>query len=115
MEVAHLTFLAFTAFSSLRIVSYVPQIVRVAADQNGATAISYSTWLLWSGAHIATGVYAAINLSDLHLSVVSGIYAACCIIVILVTMAKRRCFIRNCSASTNPAGSPPFVASAPPR
>jgi len=35
-------------FSGLRTVSYVPQIARIAKDRNGASAISYPTWLLWS-------------------------------------------------------------------
>lgn len=90
MDVASITFLLFTFFSSLRIVSYVPQIHRVALDGNGASAISYSTWGLWTCANIATSLYAAINLRDVFLSAVSGIYALCCVVVIALTMAKRR-------------------------
>ena len=85
-----MTFLLFTVFSSLRIVSYLPQIRRVVLDGNGATAISYSTWGLWTGANIATALYAAFNLHDLYLSAVSAIYAICCIVVILLTMLKRQ-------------------------
>ena len=90
MDLAQLTLLAFTGFSLLRVVSYVPQIAKVAADRNGATAISYSTWSLWTGANIATAMYAAVNLQDLYLAVVSGIYAVCCAIVIALTAIKRR-------------------------
>ena len=90
VDVANATFLLFTLFSSLRIVSYVPQIHRVALDGNGASAISYSTWILWTCANIATALYAAINLHDIYLSTVSGIYAFCCVIVIALTMFKRR-------------------------
>jgi hypothetical protein len=90
MELAQLTFLAFAAFSSLRVVSYLPQIMKVASDTNGASAISYSTWGLWTGANIANALYAAINLQDLYLSAVSGVYATCCVVVIFLTMAKRR-------------------------
>lgn len=39
-----ITLLAFTLFSSLDIFSYGPQIATVAADKNGASAISYATW-----------------------------------------------------------------------
>ena len=46
MELSHFTFLAFAFFSSLRVVSYLPQIIKVASDTNGASAISYSTWAL---------------------------------------------------------------------
>jgi hypothetical protein len=90
VDVANITFLSFTIFSSLRIVSYFPQIRRVALDVNGASAISYSTWSLWTCANIATALYAAINLRDLYLSTVSGVYAVCCVVVIVLTMLKRR-------------------------
>jgi len=44
MTFMDLTYDLFTLFNGLRLVSYLPQIVRVARDSNGATAISYSTW-----------------------------------------------------------------------
>ena len=90
MITANITFLLFTVFSLLRIVSYLPQIRAVAIDANGATAISYLTWSLWTGANIATALYAAINLHDFLLSAVSVVYAACCIAVILLTALQRR-------------------------
>ena len=89
MDFAKLSFLLFALFSSLRIVSYIPQIRRVALDGNGASAISYSTWTLWTGANLATALYATINLGDVYLAAVSGIYAVCCVVVIVLTMLKR--------------------------
>lgn len=85
-----MTFLLFTVFSSLRVVSYLPQIRKVALDTNGATAISYSTWSLWTCANVATALYAGINLQNPFLSTVSSIYAICCIVVICITLFKRR-------------------------
>jgi hypothetical protein len=35
-------------------------------------------------------MYAAVNLQDAYLSAVSGIYAACCVVVIALTAIKRR-------------------------
>jgi len=64
MTLAEISLGAFGAFSGLRLVSYFPQIYRVARDANGASAISYSTWLMWTGSHLSTGCYAAINLGD---------------------------------------------------
>jgi len=89
MELSQISLWIFTCFSTLRIVSYLPQIIKVASDKNGASAISYATWSLWIGSNLSTAFYAATNLNDLYLSVVSAIYALCCIIVILLTMAKR--------------------------
>ena len=48
MIMSEATWLAFAVFSGLRTVSYVPQIVRIAKDRNGASAISYPTWMLWT-------------------------------------------------------------------
>lgn len=90
MDISNLTFLLFAAFSGLRVFSYAPQIRKVARDSNGASAISYSTWAMWTGANTATALYAAINLGDIYLACVSTLYAGCCVIVIVITMLKRR-------------------------
>jgi hypothetical protein len=55
----------FAAFSGLRIFSYIPQILRIANDRNGASAISYPTWVLWTGSNASTAAYATTNLGDL--------------------------------------------------
>jgi hypothetical protein len=83
------TWLAFAAFSGLRTISYVPQILRIGKDRNGASAISHPTWLLWTGANATTALYAATNLNDLWLAFVSSIYALCCIVMIVLTAFKR--------------------------
>jgi hypothetical protein len=90
MTLAEISLGAFSAFSGLRLVSYFPQIYRVARDANGASAISYSTWLMWTGSHLSTGCYAAINLGDRLLAACSGLYALCCVLVIVMTAIKRR-------------------------
>jgi hypothetical protein len=88
MDLAQLTMLAFAGFSSLRVVSYIPQIAK-AADRNGAPSPT-KPGPCGRAANIATRMYAAVNLQDLHLSVVSGIYAVCCVVVIGLTALKRR-------------------------
>jgi hypothetical protein len=101
MELSQVTFLAFAVFNSLRVVSYLPQIARVAADTNGASAISYATWGLWTTAHIATGFYAAINIHDPYLLGVSIVNAICCFVVIVLTTVKRRAL--SCAQSLTAA------------
>jgi hypothetical protein len=98
LDFSNLTFLLFTAFSSMRVFSYLPQIRKVARDTNGASAISYSTWVMWTGANTATALYAAINLGDTYLACVSALYAGCCLVVIVVTMLKRR-VLGSCSGT----------------
>jgi hypothetical protein len=90
VDIANITLLLFTVSSSLRVISYLPQMLRVALDRNGASAISYATWVLWTCANLATALYATVNLGDMFLAGVSSIYAACCCIVIVLTLLKRR-------------------------
>lgn len=89
MDLSHLTLVLFGIFSSVRVVSYAPQIYKVAVDCNRASAISYATWIIWTGANISTALYAAVNLQDRYLAIVSTIYAVCCIVVLGLTYAKR--------------------------
>lgn len=98
MEAGSITLILFATFSSLRIVSYLPQIYKVATDKNGASAISYATWTLWTGANVATALYAFVNLNDLWLAAVSAVYAGCCIIVISLTAIQRRRCARHVSS-----------------
>jgi hypothetical protein len=90
MHLATLTLAAFTFFGALRIFSYLPQILRIASDKNGASAISYTTWALWVGSNASTAAYAAVNLQDAYLAAVNGINTVCCLFVIGLTFAKRR-------------------------
>lgn len=106
MDLTYISFLLFAGFSSLRMISYLPQIYRVAMDGSGASAISYSTWGLWVGANITTALYAFNNLRDPYLGSVSVVYAACCIAVIVLTMAKRRRY-RSAMGGTGARASAP--------
>lgn len=89
MQVSDLTLAGFLLFGSIRILSYLPQILRVARDHNGASAISYTTWSMWTLANLATASYAAVNLRDPYLAGVSCIYALCCALVLSLTVMKR--------------------------
>lgn len=82
----------FTLFNGIRVFSYLPQIVRIAQDTEGAKAISYVTWAVWIGANGSTALYAWINLHDLALALLNGANASCCGVVIGLTVWKRRSF-----------------------
>jgi hypothetical protein len=80
----------FTISNALRIVSYLPQIHKIARDTHGASAISYSTWVLWLAANASTALYSISNLGDATMAWVNGLNALCCVIVIILTAFKRR-------------------------
>jgi hypothetical protein len=80
---------AFGAFNLLRLASYVPQILVVARDRNGATAISFSCWAIWVCANASTGLYAWVRLHDVALTLISGFNAGCCLVVLGLAAYKR--------------------------
>jgi hypothetical protein len=82
----------FGAFNALRIVSYLPQIRCVANDRHGASAISYLTWSIWTGANVSTSLYAALLLDDPWLTLIHAVNAVCCVVVVLLTVRQRRRF-----------------------
>jgi hypothetical protein len=86
---AEIVLAAFTVANVFQIVSYVPQIVCVARDRNGASAIAYSTWLIWLAGSAATTAYAMVNIWDIWLAVVNAVHSVCCIAVVALTAWKR--------------------------
>lgn len=94
MTIAVIAYYLFTFFNSLRVIAYLPQIYRVAQDTQGASCISYMTWMLWAAANASTSFYAFANLADLMLGLVALMNTVCCLTVIGLTLFKRRQFRR---------------------
>ncbi|MFO1147905.1 MAG: hypothetical protein U1E62_05955 [Alsobacter sp.] len=90
LTLASLALTAFSFFNALRIVSYLPQILRVARDRSGATPFSYGPWAMWTLANLSTAAYAVVKLQDAWLALVSLVNTGGCLAVILLTVWKRR-------------------------
>jgi hypothetical protein len=81
--------LAFSVFNLLRLASYLPQIVAVARDANGATAISFSCWSVWIGANVTTALHGWVNLGDIGFTLMGIFNAVGCAAVMAIAFAKR--------------------------
>jgi hypothetical protein len=92
MMSSNLAYFLFTVFNGLRLISYLPQIYKIAHDANGASAISYSTWFLWTAANGSTAIYSFFNLGDITMGLVNGFNALCCVVVVAITAFKQRQF-----------------------
>jgi hypothetical protein len=90
MALAEITLALFSLCNLLRVGSYLPQILRVANDNEGAKAISCWTWSMWIAANGSTAAYALVNVADRALFIVSALNTLGCAAVVLLTMWKRR-------------------------
>ena len=89
MTPADVALAVFTACNSVRILAYLPQILRVGRDTSGAIAISYTTWILFGLSHLSTAGYALLVISDPLMAAVFVGNAACCVIILGLTAYKR--------------------------
>ena len=89
MTIPDFTLAAFTLCNSLRVVAYVPQIVRAVGDRNGAEAISFGTWGLFLVSHASAMAYALVNKQDWTMASVFLTNAAGCGAILLIAGWKR--------------------------
>jgi uncharacterized protein with PQ loop repeat len=104
---ADIALAAFALCNSIRVFAYVPQIVSVARDRNGATAISYTTWGLFALSHLSTVAYAILTLDDWRMAAVFAANAACCTIVLGLTALKRARVKPKAGGPLDSTGMPP--------
>jgi uncharacterized protein with PQ loop repeat len=90
MPLEEITLALFTACNSIRVVAYLPQIHKAATDRNGASSISFMTWMLFLIAHLSTVAYALINRSDWGLAACFAGNSICCVAILAVAYWKRR-------------------------
>lgn len=83
-------FSAFTLINSLRILAYIPQMLTAAKDTNGASGISYATWILFLVSHLTTISYAVVCVGDKVMALIFLGNALACLTVVAITFFKRR-------------------------
>ena len=89
MSLEEITLGLFAASNGLRIAAYVPQIRKAAIDENGVSAISYATWLLFLLAHLSTIAYALVNREDGWLAGCFAANALCCTLIVVFAFWNR--------------------------
>ena len=89
MTLAEYSMTAFALLNGGRVIAYMPQIICVYRDPNGAVAVSLLTWIMFTAANLATVSYALTVSCDL---VVAGVFAlnalGCLIITMLIAMRR---------------------------
>jgi hypothetical protein len=84
MSLEEITLALFAACNSVRVVAYVPQILKAATDKNRASSISFITWGLFLLAHLSAVAH------DWGLAACFAANAACCVAILVVAHWKRR-------------------------
>lgn len=90
MTAAEVATTAFTLCNAVRVLAYLPQILRITQDPDGARAISCATWSLFAISHLTTVIYALVAAHDLTMAAVFGGNALACFMILGVTLLKRR-------------------------
>ena len=104
--------IAFAVTNSLRVVAYLPQIVRLIRDQSGAAAVSTCTWMLFLVSHVATAAYAGVVLEELWMCLVFVANALCSTAIVILTCMRRRQSTPACNQTVETATRPIEVMSA---
>jgi uncharacterized protein with PQ loop repeat len=90
----------------MRVFAYVPQIVRIRHDQQGASAISYTTWGLFLISNLSTVAYGLLVVNDWRLVAVFAANTICCVAVLGLTAWKRAVFKAARQLASASSGSP---------
>ena len=89
MTLADLSMTAFALLNGARVVAYLPQIVCVYRDANGAAAVSLLTWVMFTAANLATVSYALTVTADMMVAGVFALNAISCLIITVLILVRR--------------------------
>ncbi len=108
---AEAALVVFTVCNTARVFAYLPQIVKISRDTQGATAISYATWTLFGISHLSTVAYAILVVNDWRMAAVFAANTLCCAVIVGLTAWKRAVFGRR--ENEAPAGPRPNIGALP--
>jgi hypothetical protein len=89
MTLADFSMTAFALLNGGRIIAYMPQIMCVYRDRNGAEAVSFLTWAMFTAANLATVSYSLTVSSDLVVASVFAMNAVCCLAITCLIVCRR--------------------------
>src|SRR5919112_6380926 len=82
----------FTLCNTARVFAYLPQMIKIGRDTQGASAISYATWILFGVSHLSTVAYAVLVVDDWRMAAIFTANTGCCAIIVGLTAWKRASF-----------------------
>jgi len=89
MTLADYSMTAFALLNGGRIFAYMPQIMCVYRDRNGAEAVSLVTWAMFTAANLATVSYSLTVSSDRMVASVFALNAVCCFAITGLVACRR--------------------------
>ncbi len=89
MTLAEYSMTAFALLNGARVLAYMPQIICVYRDPNGAVAVSLLTWIMFTAANLATVSYALTVSHDLVIAGVFALNAVSCLVIAMLIVVRR--------------------------
>src|SRR5947209_4290718 len=89
MTLADYSMTAFALLNGGRVVAYMPQIMCIYRDRNGAAAVSLLTWGMFTAANLATVSYSLTVSSDRVIAAVFALNAVCCVTITCLVACRR--------------------------
>jgi len=89
MTLAEYSMTAFALLNGGRVLAYMPQIICVYRDPDGAMAVSLLTWMMFTAANLATVSYAITVSGDLVVAGIFALNALGCLIITTLIVVRR--------------------------
>lgn len=94
MMLADFSMTAFALLNGGRIIAYVPQIMCVYRNRNGAEAVSLLTWAMFTAANLATVSYSLTVSSDFVVASVFALNTLCCLAIMSLVVCRRAVVVK---------------------